>query len=288
MTTRETTEESIAMKDYVSVVWRQRGMVLATALIVTLVGIALTGLSPEVFESEVVIHLSPDSGRVYAEAPSAVAAILASPFLERVARELEMPERGRALKRMVQAVPTGEGKLVRVRIRHRDPELSQRLTNAIALAFITRASELVRRKREVAEAQLREIDDQLTEIERFSRSTRNFVASLQTGRAQGLEGVFSRSFALNAMGATAGQLAELHAMRRRLEQELLVLEPPTLIELAAVPAELVAPHRVRNIALSLLLGAMVGVALAFIAESVKSPASAPLPKASDAARSRSI
>ena len=286
MTTCEPSEDSVAMSDYVHVVWRRRGTVTVVALIVTLLGIVLTGLSPELFESEAVIYLSADSDRIYAEAPSAVAAIMAPSFLERVAGEVGIAERGRVLRRMVRAVPMGDGKLLRLRTRHRDPERSQELNLAVTRAFLSRASGGVRRKRELAEAQLRHLNRQLAEIERLFRLTEEFLTGLQAGRSRGVEGGFSRSFALNAMGIIAGQMGDLNATRRRLEQELLTLELPTVIEAAAMPAEPVGPHRLRNIVFSLLLGTVAGVAAAFIVEYVKS--SAPLPEAPGAARSRSI
>ena len=287
------------MSDYMRVIWRRRGTLTAVALIVTLGGIALTGLAPEVFESEAVIHLGADSGGmyaqapspsrgIYAQAPSAVVAITALPFLERIAREVGVPERGRSLQRMVQAVPIGDGRLIRLRTRHGDPELSQRLNAAIARAFITRASEPVRRKREVTDAQLREVKAQQREIERFLRVTQRLLADLQTSRSRGVEHAFSRSFALNAMGAMTSEIGELHAVRLRLEQELLALEPPTVIEAADVPGEPVGAHRVRNILLSLLLGGIVGIAAAFIVDYAKSSVPVPLPETSDAVRSRSI
>lgn len=271
----ESADDAIALREYLAVLWRRRVVAVALTAAVTLFGAALSFVSPRVFESEAIIHLGAiqvrkDGPIVYVDSASIVAALTSPAFIEAVARDAGVRVRVGALTRMVRVGTAGDGRLVRLRVQHTDGALAQRLNAALIRAVLTQVASQVQQTREAVEGRLREVDTQLAETDRILRLSRDMLVGLETGRApKGAEGAFTRSYALSAMSTAGAVLHALHEARRDLELELIALQPPVVIAGPTLPSEPVAPRTARNIILAGLLGAIAGVATAFLVEYFK-------------------
>ena len=275
-------DDEIDLRQYLNVLWRRRNTIAAVTLAAVLAAGLSSFLSPPVYESEAIIQLSEHSAPIYAS-PSSAAQVLTTPsFLDAVAKTSAVSETGRGLRKLVKVEPVRDTRMIRLKVRYRDGQQTQRLSNAIAQAFISKASERVEEKRKATKARLDSVNAQLAEIQRILRLTRGTLSRLQQGgKLTGEERGFVRSFTLNAMSVSEALYSELRVAQRGLTSELLTLEPPALIEPPSVPLEPVARRKIMNTILAAILGLMAGTMLAFVMEYFR--ASAPAPIASSAA-----
>lgn len=264
-------DDEIDLRQYLIVLWRRRYTIAAITLTAVVAAALFSFLSSPTYESQALIQLSEHSATVYAS-PSTAAEVLTAPsFLDPIAKEFGMAS-GRELLKRVKVEPVRDTRMVRLKVRDSSAERARNIANAIASAFVARASERVEEKRKITSRRLESVNAQLAEIQRILELTRGTLVRIQQGGLlTGEDRAFVRAFTLNAMSISETLYSELRAAQRDLVSELLTVESPAIIEPPSLPSEPVAPRKVLNITLAAILGLMAGTMLAFVMEYFGAP-----------------
>lgn len=260
-------EEEIDLRRYLDILWRRRRVVVTITLAAVFAALLVSYLLAPIYESQVLIQLSEHSASIYST-PSAAAQVIATPsFLENAVRTLGLPEGARDLRELVRVDPVRDTRMIRLKVRHTDARQTQKIADAIASAFLSRAAERVEQKRKATTIRLESVTAQLAEFERIVELSRNTLSRLEQGGAiTETDRGFIRSITLNAISVSGALYSELRAAQRDLTSELLGLELPAVVESPTFPLEPVSPRKVMNTVLGGVLGLMAGTIAVFVIE----------------------
>lgn len=253
-------DDEIDLRRLFATLWRGRWTIVAVTVTAALVAATLSlFVIPPTYESETEIHLSEHSAPLYATPHQAARVLTRLSFLQPIARAHGITETGRRLERLVRAEPVRDTRIVRLRVRHGDPQRLHAFSDGIVREFMRRAARHVEQRRQLAESRLQVVRAQLAEVETTLKLSRQVLGNLQQGQAlNGAEAGFARSFALNALVVSEGMYNGLLDAERGLRAELVVLEPPMLVQEPFIPEQPVSPRPVLNTAIAAMLGLMVG------------------------------
>jgi uncharacterized protein involved in exopolysaccharide biosynthesis len=259
---RHAVADEIDLRQLFATLWRHRWTIVAVTVVPALTAAVISlFVIPPTYESRTYIQLSEHSAAVYAT-PQAAGRVLTSPsFLEPIARVHGITDIGRNLERMVRAEPVRDGRIVYLRVRYGDPQRLSAFTGGVVQEFLRRASQPVEQRRQLVESRLQTVMAQLADVEATLRQSGQVLARLEQERAlSGAEAGFARSLALNALGSLLD--AELN-----LRAELVVLEPPMLVQEPFIPEQPVSPRPVLNTAIAVMLGLIAGTVWVLVRES---------------------
>lgn len=262
-------DDEIDLRQYLSVLWRRRYTIVAVTLFAVVAALLLSFLVPGAFEAEAIIQLSEHSAPAYGSPSSAAQVLMTRSFLDATAKRSGIAEDGRGLQRLVKAAPLRDTRMLRITVRYRDPRQAKEIADSMVQTFISRASERVEQKRNVANERLKSVNAQLAEIRRILQLSRATLSRLQEGSPLTGE---ERGFIRSAASVSESLYSALYAAQSDLNSTLLTLEPPSLIQPALLPREPVAPRKVMNTILATILGLMAGTVLAFVLDFFSSPA----------------
>lgn len=259
-------DDEVDLRQYLSVLWRRRYHLLAVTAFVTLAGGLFSFVVPPTYEAITVIQLSEHSASAYATPPSAAQVLVTPTFLDAVAKAAGGLT-GRDLQKLVAVEAVRDTKMIRVRVRHRDPQRAKDIADAFGRSFIARASESVLEKRTAIQQRLDAVTSQLNEVQRILQLTRETLVRLQQGGTLAAEDRgFIRTSTLIALGLAEDQYRAWKDVEKNLAFELITLDAPAVIGSPIVPLVPVAPRKVVNIVLSAMLGVIVGIVLVFVLE----------------------
>ena len=260
-------EDAIDITEYGRMLWRRRYPVAITVAMAILASMLVTRFLPPVYEAEVILQLSEHSAPAYASFSSASQVITSRPFLESVSRASGMELVPSQLRKAIRVEPVRDTRMIRVKVRHNDSAGAKRLAESLASTFIAKASERVAEKRNLIEARLRIVNEQLREIYGILALSRQTLSRIQEGRTISREDRgFIRLFTLNAMSTSQALYSGLQDAQRGLTAELLALEFPTIIEAPEEPQRPVSPQLIVNLILAAVLGLLGGIGLAWVVE----------------------
>ena len=235
-----TAEDEIDLRELALLLWRRRTLILGVtvAAAVLAAGVSLYVLPPT-YESRTSIQLSQYSTEAYATPASAVLVLTSMSFLRPLAARYGITDE-RKLERMVRAEPVRDTRMVRLRIRDRDPERLRAFTQDVVREFLELASRSVRKRRELTRQQIAAIQAQLREVRRTLSLSREVLARVQDSPSSADTG-FTRSFALNAVSVSWLVFTELTAVEQKLQADLVAMELPSLVQAPYIPPKPVPP-----------------------------------------------
>lgn len=260
-------EYNFDLRSQLKVLQRRRWIIVATFLMVLAAAGLITWRLTPVYESTAGVEVQPTSSS--SNEASKVLESLVDPtrglqtqvelvksqsVLMLAAKELGLPSTDE-LSKSLSVELVEDTQIVEIRVQHERPEEARDWANAIADAYITfrreraletslLASESIARDVEAVKARITEID----------------VQSNDPGKATLLKAERERAVAqLNALEAQLQVLPDAEAVRRG---------GGTIISPAETPTVPVSPRRALNFAIAAVLGTLLGLALAFLAENL--------------------
>lgn len=255
------------LREYVRVV-RARLWIIVAAVVITF-GLALgvSLLQPRVYEAEANLLISEQSTASgldvaltgFSVQPerglqTQVRMLRMRPAFERTIRKLDLRMHPDQLFDITEIVPEGQTNVVTVRVRDEDPEQAARIANTLAEEYSLWVRDFTRSRIRAA----------ATEVEKELEQLRAEMVSL--GKAAGSNPSQSEALGLQiAAQDYAGLSEELRQLKVREQMEV---GPVQVVNTAAVPEQPVAPTPVRNAALGLVAGVLLGITVAFVTESL--------------------
>lgn len=254
-----------------AVVRRRRFVALVTALCIAAAGVFSLLVTP-VYESEVVIQLSPHSDPTYAFPHTAIRTVASPDLLGAVVQG------GRDLSNVVKAAPVRETPMmkmappmIRVVVRAGNPERARHLAAGVADQFIARASDRVVQRRKIITGRLAGLTEQVRNVGEQVRLSQETLARLQQAPAVRRDAA-TISIALHTATVAESLQESLLNTQTNLERELLVLTLPGVVEPATLPHAPVYPRLLANMVLASLLGFVAAGIAAYLGESFWSTA----------------
>jgi len=274
-----TAEDEIDLRELALLLWRRRTLILGVtvAAAVLAAGVSLYVLPPT-YESRTIIKLSthtlsthtPETHLTPLTPAEAVMILTSMSFLRPLAARYGITDE-RKLERMVRAEPVRDTRMVRLRIRDRDPERLRAFTQDVVREFLELASRSVRKRRELTRQQIAAIQAQLREVRRTLSLSREVLARVQDSPSSADTG-FTRSFALNAVSVSWLVFTELTAVEQKLQADLVAMELPSLVQAPYIPPKPVSPRPALNAAIAAVLGLMLSTVGVLVRSAWTAPA----------------
>jgi polysaccharide biosynthesis transport protein len=257
-----TQADTLDLRDYLAVLRRRRWIVLQTIVIVVAVAMAVTFLQTPRYASETRVVVQPNTGRDDAVTELVLGAreletqkelVVSRPVAELVVQDLELDVEPEDLLADISVSLLRDTQILQIEATSTDPEEAAALAQGFADAYLLfrqdQALQNVLRAQQALESRERDIRDRLQEVERSLRTATGADATALELEQQRL----------------ANDLASLATQRANLSgSEVFAAGGGQVIRPAEVPASPVSPKPLRTGILALVLGAMLGVGLAFL------------------------
>lgn len=255
------------LRDYLNVIRARKWVIIQAVAIVTLFALAVTFTQPPVYQGEAKVLISEKDtsaallGTVLPELSSQperglltqVELMQIRPLAENTIRKLGLEETPEELLDRVHVTEVGKTNIVVVVAEANDPEQAADIANSMAEEYVTWSQEVKRERIKAAadevEARLEDAKDQILELGRKIEAE---------GKTDDLDAE------LQIATGTYTTLAEKLEQLRINEQ--LETGSGRIVSTAVVQTQQVAPKPLRNTALGLAVGLLLGLGLAFLYE----------------------
>lgn len=266
-------------RDYLAVIKARRGVIVQAALVVLLVAVVMSVVTPRVYEGEARVLIAERDtgaaifGAVVSEFSSQperslqtqVQLVQMRPLLENTIRRLDLKMTPEDLSEQLVVTSVGQTNIIRVVARHSDAQTAAAIANTVAEEFVSWSQEARRESIKAASA----------EVESRLEQAREQI--LELGRRIQDEGKSDELDA--ALQIATGSYVTLAEKLEQLKiNEQLETGSGRVVSPAATPADPVEPNPLRNAAIGIVVGLVFGLSMAFINEymddTVKSSAQA--------------
>lgn len=264
-TNRMESEQAIDLRYYLKVLQRRRWLIVAALAAAVAAAALVTWRLTPIFEGTAKVEIRPastssDGAAAFLESldptrglETQAELIRSRAVLGLAATELGLPS-PEDLEESVSVQLLPDTQIVEIKVEHERPDEARDWTNAVASAYIDfrreRALEASLAARQEITEDVAEAEQRLAEIDEEIAAAPQDAASLSSTRDRILS-----------------ELAVLEAQLRDLpEQQELLRGGGTIISEAQTPTEPVRPRKTLNLMLATVVGAMLGLGLAFLAE----------------------
>ena len=273
-----TTIEQVNFRDYMQALWRRRWLIVIVTLVAVVGALAVSAVLPKRYEATASLLLTPNlpSASLQAKNPVYTATIIDVPtdiqiLQSNTVSSIANKATGKNLP-SVTGKQVGTTDVVQVTVDNGDPKLASQAANAYANAYITL------QHRQIAGA-LQQDQSQLNQrLASVQQAVTSVSAEIATAGPNASAGVQAELAAVQA--ALQGQEGTLQDAIAEYQSYLAdqPVEGGELITPATPPTHKSSPKTTEYVVLALLIGLVVGLALAMILEALgRPPASTEVP-----------
>lgn len=257
------------LRDYLRVIRSRIWVVVSAVVVTTAVALTLSLVQTPVYEAEANLLISESGSNATAMIDAALSGFSSQPerslqtqvrmfrlrpAFERTIRKLDLRTSPEQLSKRTEVTPEGQTNVITVRVRDEDPKQAVLVADTLAEEYSLWVRDFSRARIRAAatqvEAQLEESRDELVDL----------------GTDAGRSPTERERVALQIAGQDyAGLSEQLRQLRIREEMEV---GPVQVVNTAALPSDPVSPKPVRNTALALVSGLVLGLAGAFVLEAL--------------------
>jgi len=251
--------ETLDLRRYIAVLKTRRWWIIVTAVLVTAVALGISSRQTPLYRASTSVLVKENPSLEYFPNPENEAAVVASaPVADLVIRELDLDMRASDLLANLSTNRSSEtADIISVEYVSEDPELARDIANTFAENYqefrIREATEQLESTREAIQSRIDRVETELEDINREIQAAGNDadeVASLETRRVT----VSAR------LGVLLQDLDDLQANALVRQSVAEILAP------AVTPTAPFKPNHAVNALLGVLIGALLGVGLAFVRE----------------------
>ena len=261
-------QSAVDLRTYLKIVSRRKWLITSTFLAVVVSTALVTWQLTPIYEGVARVEVQPTSS-----SPSEATKVLESlvdptrglqtqvelvqsqKVLSLAARELGLPSTDELQENLeVELIP--DTQIVEIRVQHERPGEASDWANAVANAYITfRRDRALETSLSASEAIVRDIEavkDRITEIDVRAEQDPSTQTTLRSDRDRAVA-------QLNALEAQLQVLPDAEAVRRG---------GGTIVSAAETPTEAIRPNKTLNLALAAIMGALLSLGMAFVAENL--------------------
>jgi uncharacterized protein involved in exopolysaccharide biosynthesis len=270
-------EDEIDLRDLLRILWNRKWLIIGCTLLFAIVAYGYSSILTPMYMADGKIALGNTGHEMYTQAASAKEVILSRDMMMKIIEEFDLknPETGEYLdserfKNNITISQIGNTRLLQIEVRMEEPALAQGIAKYIREEFI-RQSEvtyLVKRQlvEELHQQYLKQYEQTVNSLEQNKQALTAIETNSEIGAA---EKDLARVRLLDYIIKDENTITSLDTQIRSVQAELLSMEGAELFEMAVLPTDPVSPNKMLNLAIGLVLGAMVGVFGAFILEYFK-------------------
>lgn len=270
--------KALELRDYLKIVRRRKWYVLLPAIAVVAATLAASLTTTPVYQASVDILVESKQSSVLPDMnipvqdpqrtlQTQMQVILSRPIAEEVVKRLDLPDSPESIQARTSAQVVGQTQIIRIRARDTSPDLARDLANAIAGTY----SDF--RRKAALESFATQAEDIRAKIDEATAAYQQADADLQDAIAEtrGEKGDVGASAKVQSLSNKREQAAQLQsfwktALDKLQIQTSLQTESATLVAPAVLPTAPIEPKPTRNATLALVIGLLLGVALAFLVE----------------------
>ena len=260
------------LRQYVMIVWKRWWLIALTTVLAGVAAFVITSMQPSVYRATLTLEIdrgaSPDEDpynllrSAEAIAETYTLQIASGPALSEAIARLNLAMSEQNVAKLITVSQLRSSSMIQISAEHTNPALTEALVSTLANVFI----ELQTAQQQARyQASLNELDAQVAQLEAATRETRRQIASLgdesnlsQTARVQLAELQTQLSNDQTRLAILLQSAEQFRLAMARYGNFIRVFSP------AEVPTAPVGPSRLRNTALALVVGAMIGVGTAFL------------------------
>jgi len=264
----------LELREYWRVVWQRWWLVLLCTILAAAAAYLWSSRQPSIYQSAVTLEVDPGSDpnqdpyraifNAEAIAGTYVRQITAQMVVEEVVARLNLGMSVDAVRGTLSAQQVDDTNLIRISAQHTDPALAQALAATTAQVFIDQKTAQQQAR---YQDQLAELEALVSDLEASIAETRAEIAAL--GDARDLS-AYGRAELARLESRLSNNQIRLNVYLSSTEQFRLAMAQSgnflSLFSPAALPEAPVGPQVMRNTALALVTGGMIGVGTAFLLE----------------------
>lgn len=263
-------EEEINLKDYIQILNKRKWIILACLLLSILVGIAAYYLTTPVYSASAQIVLSQSAPPRYQSRSFINSLIKSDDFLNFAIRKLNLKYKTDELRKNI-AVTSSPPQVV-IAVSVNNPKKAARTANLLAERFVDEAT-----ASEVTDLVFKQKKLVQKELENLKQERKRILAAIEKAELEKAASTTEQLIKTLGLNSIREQLTDLHIAEINLairlnELEQTLIKGSTKIEVpASVPLKPTRPKLKFNLAVSALVGLIIGLTLATALESTKKP-----------------
>lgn len=268
MADKQYPDDEIDLIDYIRIMIKRKKIILTIFLLCVITATIISFLMPKVYETSAIIEIgsiaTPASGSMPISASTlliskdeAIQKIQAKKILNSAIQKLNLTANESMLIKMIKTEDVIKTNLIKLKIQHANPDLAVKICNAIAHSFIQQSKESQNKKLSFVKEEIDRLEKRNKIIEKEMGNNNKLIQS------QAVNSNFS--LMQNTLSNYEAILLELNEKIYSLRKELIDLRQFEIWE-PAVTAQNIKPNKKLNIAISAVLGLMIGILVAFFQE----------------------
>lgn len=269
-----TYEDEIDLRDLIRILWNRKWLIIASTILCACLAFGYTMTLKPVYQADGKIALGNTGHEMYTQAASAQEVILSRDMMRKIIEKFDLrnEETGEYLdpekfKNNFTIKPIGNTRLIQVQTRMNDPELAQGITRFIREAFVEQSQETFLEKKSLIEELHQQYIDRYEQASASLEQNKRALTAIETNHEIGAaEKDLARARLLDYVIKDENTLNALESQIRDVQVRLLDMEGAQAFETAVVPKAPISPRKVLNLAIGLVLGAMIGAFAAFMLE----------------------
>lgn len=263
-------EEEIDLRDLLLVLYRYRKVVIAIFLFAVAVGAVVSFLLPPTYEVKALVSLGSiptSSGQTVSIMPPAAAKemLLSRDLFQEAVKNAGLDLRNplvNSCKKGLKAEVVKDTNFIRITIETSDPVLGKKILDELVDVFKQKAASGFNRQMELTRNELKRVSAELVEVDKNIEKTKDALGEIEK-TAGGVAMEWELSRLLESLSRFQEQRAKLLDKKFSLEQALNTSRGIEVVEAPTIPEMPVRPRKTLNIAVSGVLGLMVGFFAAF-------------------------
>lgn len=263
----DTDVDEIDLRELILVLWRYRKLILGIFLASVLLGTILSFAFPPVYEVRTKIMLgrfvSSQKGVQTLITPETAEEILTSKDFQ-----YEALQGASKLEQNLNVTPVPKTNVLQLVLETSDPKQGKEFINKITDLFNQQVNEQIDEQRVQIQSEMKRVKTELAELDNNIKSIKDMLDALsEADSSVGVEAQQARL--LDTQTHLSMQRETLQTKKLQYEQQLNSTEGVKIIEKPAASSAPVRPNKKLNIAVAMVLGIVIGVFIALIADYFK-------------------
>jgi uncharacterized protein involved in exopolysaccharide biosynthesis len=260
--------EEIDLREYIGIILKRRSLIIGLLILAMLVGVILNLLIEPVYQSETIVKLSNSSGK-YSNMNYAKQKIKNVNYIKEITKELNLSYNLDKLNKLREnnlEVDKLEDDVLAISFKSNDPQKAKQILSGIIDFFKQESLRNFERLKEEKLDYLEAINEEISKLEEDLKESNKAVTELKNLEMS----VGDKAIISNNLNDRWSNMQEIKISLINKKQEIIAqindMEGLEVINAPIVSKNPIRPNKLLNLAISILLGLLIGTFMAFFLE----------------------